>query len=206
VLNPGSVNVTVYVPALRSMMRYEPRPSVTADRVRSIKAGPAASTVTPGSTAPEESVTTPVMDGRIDCADAHAGTSATHSARTQGLAYPCDLETILTISLPPRRNALTNLLEQYLAFRFCARPTGIVATPGHGPVVDEDVVFLPAATQRWPEPGGIVSHCVLWPASTASRNLKKAGNEQPESCTMSRAVEPLGSVVKIMDLIPLVSG
>ena len=43
-------------------MRYWPLPSVTAERTFSISAGLAASTVTPGSTAPEVSFTTPVID------------------------------------------------------------------------------------------------------------------------------------------------
>ena len=43
-------------------MRYCPEPSVTAVRTFSISASLAASTVTPGSTAPEESRTTPVRD------------------------------------------------------------------------------------------------------------------------------------------------
>src|SRR5438552_1422200 len=42
------------------MIRYCPAPSVTADRVFSMSAGLDASTVTPGSTAPEASFTVPV--------------------------------------------------------------------------------------------------------------------------------------------------
>ena len=55
VLKPGSVNVTVYVPGRRSTTRYWPEPSVVTDRTFSISAGLAASTVTPGSTAPDGS-------------------------------------------------------------------------------------------------------------------------------------------------------
>src|SRR5262249_39833260 len=62
VAKPGSVNVTEYVPGRRFSMRYCPVPSVITDRTFSINAGLAASTVTPGSTAPEPSLTTPVMD------------------------------------------------------------------------------------------------------------------------------------------------
>ena len=54
-------------------MRYWPLPSVTAVRIFSISSGLDASTVTPGSTAPDESLTTPVIDA---CANAAAGTSA----------------------------------------------------------------------------------------------------------------------------------
>src|SRR5436190_16939404 len=43
-------------------MRYWPFPSVTAERTFSMRTGLAASTVTPGSTAPDVSFTTPVMD------------------------------------------------------------------------------------------------------------------------------------------------
>jgi len=67
------VKVTVYVPGLRSTMRYCPVPSVIADRTFSINAGLAASTVTPGSTPPEASLTVPVME---DCARARAGVSS----------------------------------------------------------------------------------------------------------------------------------
>src|SRR4029453_8540893 len=44
------------------MILYCPVPSVTTVRVFSINAGLEASTVTPGSSAPEESLTTPAMD------------------------------------------------------------------------------------------------------------------------------------------------
>src|SRR6186713_230897 len=50
-------------------MRYRPSPSVTTARVFSMSAGLAASTVTPGSTAPDVSRTTPVM---LLCAEAEA--------------------------------------------------------------------------------------------------------------------------------------
>ena len=43
-------------------MRYWPVPSVTAERVFSMRTGLAASTVTPGSTAPEASLITPLID------------------------------------------------------------------------------------------------------------------------------------------------
>src|SRR6266849_3471771 len=54
------------------MMRYCPVPSVTADRVFSMSAGLAASTVTPGSTAPDASRTVPVTDA---CANRGTGSS-----------------------------------------------------------------------------------------------------------------------------------
>jgi hypothetical protein len=62
VLNPVSVKVTPYVPGRRSTIRYKPLPSVMAVRTFSMSASLAASTVTPGRTAPDVSRTTPVMD------------------------------------------------------------------------------------------------------------------------------------------------
>ena len=47
---PASVKVTVYAPGRRSGMEYRPLASVVVVRTFSIKAGLAASTVTPGST------------------------------------------------------------------------------------------------------------------------------------------------------------
>src|SRR4029450_9796055 len=55
-------------------MRYWPVSSLTTERVRSIRTGLAASTVTPGRTAPEVSRTTPVIAA---CANAAAGRSKT---------------------------------------------------------------------------------------------------------------------------------
>jgi len=76
VAKPGSENVTEYKPGRRSTTRYCPVSSVTAVRTRSIKAGLAASTVTPGRTAPDVSLTTPVIAA---CANATAGVN--HAAR-----------------------------------------------------------------------------------------------------------------------------
>ena len=65
VLNPVSVKVTVYVPGSSSVMRYCPVPSVTAVRTFSMRTGLAASTVTPGSTAPDASFTTPEIEAPL---------------------------------------------------------------------------------------------------------------------------------------------
>src|SRR4029453_6860675 len=73
--NPLNVNVTIYVPGRRSTMRYWPLPSVTTERTFSIKTGLEASTVTPGNTAPEGSLTTPVIDA---CACASVGPRASN--------------------------------------------------------------------------------------------------------------------------------
>jgi hypothetical protein len=78
VLKPVNVNVTVYEPGRSSVSRYWPVPSVTALRDFSISAELAASTVTPGSTAPDESFTTPVS---VACANAEAGTTASQRRR-----------------------------------------------------------------------------------------------------------------------------
>ncbi len=51
-------------------MRYCPVPSVSAVRTFSVSDGLVASTVTPGSTAPEESRTTPAMVACANAADA----------------------------------------------------------------------------------------------------------------------------------------
>jgi hypothetical protein len=59
VVNPWSVNVTLYMPGGRSVMRYRPVESLVADRTFSISTGLVASTLTPGSTAPDASLTTP---------------------------------------------------------------------------------------------------------------------------------------------------
>ena len=72
------MNVTVYTPGRSAVIWYMPEPSVTADRTLSISAGLAASTVTPGSTAPDASLTTPAM--ALVCADATAGSDRSSAA------------------------------------------------------------------------------------------------------------------------------
>src|SRR2546422_11727036 len=60
------------------MILYWPAPSVVADRTFSISAGLAASTVTPGRTAPDVSLTVPAMV--LVWADATTGNNARHAA------------------------------------------------------------------------------------------------------------------------------
>src|SRR5688572_7921613 len=84
VVNPGSVNVTVYGPGRRSTMRYRPWLSVTAVLEPAISAGLLASTVTPGSTAPEVSLTTPVM---LLWAHAAAGSRNTHTITNRAIRW-----------------------------------------------------------------------------------------------------------------------
>ena len=81
VLNPGSVNVSLYVPGRKSTMRYCPVPSVTTERTFSMSAGLAASTVTPGRTAP---------DGRDCSGDLHSLGGNVGSAKGCGLREPTD--------------------------------------------------------------------------------------------------------------------
>src|SRR5262245_406699 len=61
VAKPVSENVTTYEPGLKSTSLYSPSPSVTTVRTFSMSAGLDASTVTPGRTSPDVSLTTPVM-------------------------------------------------------------------------------------------------------------------------------------------------
>src|SRR5438477_8611055 len=70
VLKPGRENVTEYVPGRSASTRYWPVSFETTDRTFSISTGLAASTVTPGRTAPDASLTTPVIAA---CAYAEAG-------------------------------------------------------------------------------------------------------------------------------------
>src|SRR5580765_6013036 len=85
-LKPVSVNVTVYVPGLRSRMRYCPVPSVIDDRTFSISTELDASTVTPGRTAPDTSLTVPVID---DWARASVGTKTVNVRRIHVLVSRC---------------------------------------------------------------------------------------------------------------------
>ena len=62
----------------QAVILYCPVPSVTAERTFSMSAGLDASTVTPGSTAPDASLTMPAM--ALVCAHAAAGSSANRAA------------------------------------------------------------------------------------------------------------------------------
>src|SRR5688572_6291111 len=96
VLKPGNVNVTEYVPGRRSTIRYCPPPSVTTVRTFSMSTGLLASTVTPGSTAPDVSFTVPVI---VACANAMVGMSTARATR-------CPIRTNARITYPPDSNAL----------------------------------------------------------------------------------------------------
>src|SRR5688572_18503898 len=64
-------------------MRYCPVPSLVAERTFSIRAGLEASTITPGSTAPESSRTTPASDA---CASARVGSRTSSAAASPSRA------------------------------------------------------------------------------------------------------------------------
>src|SRR5690349_2540411 len=83
-------------------MRYWPVLSVTTDRTRSIKAGLAASTVTPGSTDPDVSRAVPVM---VACADAMAGIRRSSRKQVAGTRTRCRVFTQIAIRADPPRHA-----------------------------------------------------------------------------------------------------
>src|SRR5207249_4975965 len=68
------------LPGRRSMILYWPSPSVTTLRVFSINAGLDASTVTPGSTAPDASLTMPAMEVGV-CWAHDTDAASTHTAK-----------------------------------------------------------------------------------------------------------------------------
>src|SRR5262249_15925490 len=88
VLNPLNENVTTYAPGGSSVSRYCPVPSVTALLAFSISAGLDASTVTPGRTAPDESLTTPAS---VACANTDAGTAASQRKR-HAVLFTADID------------------------------------------------------------------------------------------------------------------
>jgi hypothetical protein len=82
VWNPVSSKVTVYSPGRRSTTWYRPSADVTAVLTRSMSAGLEICTVTPGSAAPESSVTAPTMAAADWAAPARAMPSTSASAAT----------------------------------------------------------------------------------------------------------------------------
>src|SRR5262245_48882031 len=80
-------------------MRYTPPPPVMAVRVLSISTSLAASTATPGRTAPDASLTTPARLGAATCADAKAG-----KRTTAGSTAIIDLRSLLTSHLHSRQS------------------------------------------------------------------------------------------------------
>src|SRR2546422_1200765 len=89
-LKPTRMKVTEYVPGTRLRILYWPDSSVTTVRTFSISAGLAASTVTPGITAPVASLTVPAMV----CARA-AGAVASNKTKTTRIRQAVHLILIL---------------------------------------------------------------------------------------------------------------
>src|SRR5262245_47812346 len=81
VFKPGSANVTAYTPGRKSTTLKRPLASVTTVRTFSISAGLDASTVTPGSTAPDVSLTMPAI---VACAYATTGVKAITATHRHG--------------------------------------------------------------------------------------------------------------------------
>src|SRR5438132_14310140 len=112
VLKPGSENVTEYVPGRRSTIRYWPVASLTTERTFSISAGLAASTVTPGNTPPDASLTTPVIAA---CAYAADGRSS-RTSRAQD-----DRFARVNIAPPPQRLRVDHRVDVTVARNFILR-------------------------------------------------------------------------------------
>src|SRR5436305_11886140 len=90
------------------MISYAPRPSVTVVRVFSMRAGLLASTVTPGSTAPELSLTTPAIEAPWACASAGIKRSTTKTSTAERTDR--DIRPLLElINLPRVTPAYTHL-------------------------------------------------------------------------------------------------
>src|SRR5262245_23950996 len=81
------------MPGRRSTILYWPAASVMTDRVLSMRTSLDASTVTPGNTAPDASLTTPAM---VLCARAAVGSTSNPSATKIAAAIP-----LLVMPLPP---------------------------------------------------------------------------------------------------------
>src|SRR5712691_1655775 len=124
VLKPASEIVTEYVPGRRSTTRYCPVASVVTDRTFSIRTGLATSTVTPGSTPPDVSLTRPVIAA---CAKAAAGKSNnTDSTAT-------DRVTIIDIMrLLAQLRDLLEFQKSNCALNFTNRPSITCVGRSHG--------------------------------------------------------------------------
>ena len=118
--------MTAYTPGRRSTILYTPSPSVTAVRTFSIRAVLDASTVTPGSTAPVVSFTTPPMVPPVWLwADVITGSSSTTYAKIKRLA-----PTALILCMTPSPFSPLSALHPRLAQR-CWRRTSLA--PPHRP-------------------------------------------------------------------------
>src|SRR4051812_47852425 len=119
-------------------MRYWPEPSVTAVRTLSMSAGLAASTVTPGRTAPEASLATPEIDAPL-CAAAVQAVSSTHAAAASTLLHP-RIDILLDEGPLHRRGEFVSILR-----RHNVRPHSLRV----------QYIFGPACIQNWYRPPAI---------------------------------------------------
>src|SRR5688572_26957577 len=124
--NPGNVNVTEYSPARRSTIRYWPLPSVVAVRTFSIRAGLEASTVTPGSTPPDESRTVPVTDA---CANATEG-RARNTTPTRYAATDLPI-LLLRFSWRDRSGVIVTADKRARAAKYCLDRNARASGPRH---------------------------------------------------------------------------
>src|SRR5713101_4970670 len=116
VLKPGSENVTEYVPGRRSTIRYCPVASLMTDRTFSIRAGLAASTVTPGSTPPDASLTTPVIAACAEAVDGRSRRTSKPNKPDKPRRTPGDRCRDLNIAYPPQQLRVDDLAVDCVTF------------------------------------------------------------------------------------------
>src|SRR2546425_10557970 len=107
-------------------MLDRPSPSVTTLRTFSIRAGLAASTVTPGSTPPEASLTTPAIPLAVACcAEAAGDSSNTHmtTLRTTPTTFTRTIDFLL-LSHPCAQAAISDATCTRLQVVACQRLVG----------------------------------------------------------------------------------
>jgi len=140
-LKPASVNATSYVPGLKSMIRYWPELSVTTDRVLSISAGLDASTSTPGMTAPDVSLTTPVIAAWALLVAGTSNTAAIRTARhstTRRIWFPLFVFDFVSANLVigSAPDSLVNVAEPHITggLRLCQDRRVTDRPVGHLPI------------------------------------------------------------------------
>src|SRR4029453_10340516 len=93
-------------------MRYSPRSSVTVVLIFSVRAGLAASTVTPGRTAPDVSFTVPAtVAALVPCADAAAGTSRRYASNPKHTLFTRPISVLLQVRPHPCPEVLRSSLQ-----------------------------------------------------------------------------------------------
>src|SRR2546423_5402804 len=116
-------------------MRYRPAVSVVADRILSISTGLDASTVAPGSTAPEVSLTVPVI---VAWADAAAGATTSTANTTAILARPRITDTLLHKSVKSDMTPPTDRDGCRRASVACQETTGALSAANDGDFMESD--------------------------------------------------------------------